>query len=220
MPAGRPAEHEGGIMLRSRVAIVAVIGWGALVSSCAAVNVNREWQDPTSKAETYRSMMVYGSCQDSVAARILEDDIVRDLRTKGMDARAAYDVVDAQTHDLTEPKLRGMLEALGIDGIIVARMTGVENHATYIPASRYAVPDTYYNGFYDRFVTVYHHVYEPGYLDRYQVLDMQADLYDARSGRLMSSLSTSQMKGDDVNENMREFSKTLVSRWAHMRVLA
>ena len=113
-----------------------------------------------------------------------------------------------------------MLEVMGIDGIVLAKMTGIENRTSYVPATRYAVPDTYYNGFYSRFVTVYHRVYEPGYFERYQVIDMQADLYDARSGRLMSSLSTSQVKGDDVNENLNEFAKTLVSRWSRMRVLA
>lgn len=189
-----------------------------LIASCASVNVDRAWQDPTAPPSAYHSVMVFCSCPDSIAARILEDDVAHDLGAKGVRAQPTYQVVGSD--DLSKPQLRERFQTTGIDGIVLVKMTGIENKATYVPGVRYTVPDTYYDEFYERFVTVNHRIHEPGYFDPYQVLDMQADVYDALTGKLVTSLSTSQVKSGDVNADMRDFAKTVVSELERMRVVA
>ena len=187
----------------------------ALVTSCASVSIDRAWKDPTIPEGAYNSLMVYCSCPDTIAARILEDDITRGLADRGVEAQPAYRIVGSA--ELSEPELHERLSGRGIDGIVLVRMTGVESREAYVPGVRYAEPETYW--FYDRWVTVFHDVHEPGYFDRYQVLNMQADLYDEGTGRLMTSLSTSQVKSDDVNVDMQDFARLLVGELERMRLL-
>ena len=205
-------------MFRSK----AILGWlvisCALIASCASVNVDRAWQDPTAPPSAYHSVMVFCSCPDSIAARILEDDVAHDLGAKGVRAQPTYQVVGSE--DLSKPQLRERFQTTGIDGIVLVKMTGIENKAAYVPGVRYTVPVTHYDQFYERFVTVYQRVHEPGYFDPYQVLDMQADVYDALTGKLVTSLSTSQVKSGDVSADMRDFAKTVVSELERMRVVA
>lgn len=205
-------------MLRSSVAIGLLVTCFALTTSFASVNVDREWKDPSLPGSSYRSVMVLCACPDTIAARILEDAVVRYFSEKRIEAQPAYQVVGSR--EGSEDELRDALHSRGIDAIVLASMTGVEDTARYVSGYWYTVPETRYNSFYNRFWTAYRQVYQPGYFEPYQVLHMQADVYDERSGKLVTSLSTSQVKSEDVNDDMKEFAKKLVGQLERLRMLA
>jgi hypothetical protein len=90
----------------------------ASIATFAKTRTTSTWTDPEMQPRTYAKVLVMARVTEESAKRILEDAVVSGLRSKGINAVAAYQTVTPE--DLaTEDSIRAKAKALGVDAGLV-----------------------------------------------------------------------------------------------------
>jgi hypothetical protein len=112
----------------------------ALVS-CTGTRLSDVWRDQTYTGGPFHNVAVFVLGGDPAARRLVEDEVVRRLpmNTRGM---ASYGIVpETEQGDIN--KARERIKAGGFDGLVIARLVGVEGQVPWSPGSLQQVPISY-----------------------------------------------------------------------------
>jgi hypothetical protein len=102
------------------------------LSGCRSPFTN-VWEDPEWKGEPLRKLLVIGKEADAATRRAYEDALVARLEEAGVKAEASHrSVPDGQ---ITPDAVARALAAGGQDGLIAARLVGVDERARYLPSA-------------------------------------------------------------------------------------
>jgi hypothetical protein len=117
--------------MRVRQALLRV-GAGVLIAGCVSPFVDT-WQDPGWKGPPLRNVLVVGNAQSEVGRRAYEDAMSARLAEIGVRAEPSYRLVPGES--LEREAIGRAVAAGGHDGLIGARLVGVDQRATYVPGS-------------------------------------------------------------------------------------
>lgn len=157
------------------------------IPACATTKLTSVWKDQT-YLEQPRKIMVIGVAKKPVNKRILEDEFVRQLKARGMDAVASYTVMpDEKQGD--QAVIAEKMKEQGADAVLISRMASKKTVHTYIPGSVY-YPPPYYGKWRDYYGHGYQAVYTPGYLAEDEYALMETNLYDAGTDKLIWSAAS------------------------------
>ncbi len=162
-----------------------IVATALFVASCATTEVTSVWKD-----ESYRGLphkvLIQAVLKKPVNRRIVEDEFVRNFRSRGIQAVAAYTVLPGEEL-ATKEALEQQLKSGGFDTLLLVRLTGTKEEQRVVPGTvtqqptapvgpRYGGWPGYYGGGYTA-------VYSPSYTveDRYAVAE--TSLYDAMTGK-------------------------------------
>jgi hypothetical protein len=176
-----------------------------LVSSCATTTLTAVWKDPGVHG-TIRKVVVVGTFRTSAIRNIFEDDFVKQLRAKGVDAVASYTLIpldELPDRDLVMSKAK---EA-GADAILVTRLMGKRTVSTYVPGQPYVVPDYYY-----RWGPYYQYVYTPGYMAEEEYAYAETNIYNTSNNMLIWSARSETQLAGRRESTIESFVRTIVDR--------
>ena len=106
--------------------------------SCSGTLLSDVWRDQTYTGGPFHNVAVFVLGSDPAARRLVEDEVVRRLpmNTRGM---ASYGIVpEAEQGDIN--KARERIKAGGFDGVVIARLVGVDGQVSWSPGSLQQVP--------------------------------------------------------------------------------
>jgi hypothetical protein len=141
----------------------------ALVAGCATRFVN-VWKSPTWNGPPLRSVLVVGNTPDPLARRSYEDAMSASLAKIGVQAESSYRQTPGEV--LEREAIARAVVAGGHDGLIGARLLGVDQRETYVPGgSGGSYPGPYvgwrrWNGF-----------SEPGYVKVDQIARIETQVW-------------------------------------------
>ncbi|HEY7138923.1 MAG TPA: hypothetical protein VIE44_02400 [Methylomirabilota bacterium] len=119
------------------VAIAALSG----LTACSSTHLTDVWRDPAYSGGPFHEVAVFVLGTDDAVRRLVEDEVVRRLpmSTRGI---GSYGIVpDADRGDIG--KARERLRAGGFDGVLIARLVGVEGPVPWSTGSLQQVPISY-----------------------------------------------------------------------------
>jgi hypothetical protein len=125
--------------MRLRAAL-ALATTAILFAGCATRFVN-VWKSPTWNGPPLRSVLVVGNTPDAVARRSYEDAMCASLAKIGVRAESSYRQTPGEVID-RESIARAVVEG-GLDGLVAARLLGVDQRETYVPGSSGSYPGPY-----------------------------------------------------------------------------
>src|SRR5262245_58609608 len=108
------------------------VGAGALIAGCASPFVDT-WKDPGWSGPPLRNVLVVGNAQSEVARRAYEDALSARLAEIGVRAEPSYQLLPGEA--VTREAIARVVAAGKHDGLIAARLVGVDQRATYVPGS-------------------------------------------------------------------------------------
>jgi hypothetical protein len=108
------------------------VGAAFLIAGCVSPFVDT-WQDPGWKGPPLRNVLVVGNAQSEVGRRAYEDAMSARLAEIGVRAEPSYRIVPGD--QLEREAIARAVAAGGHDGLIAARLVGVDQRATYVPGS-------------------------------------------------------------------------------------
>ena len=165
------------------VAVVLLFGFTA----CTGTRLSDVWQDPDYKAGSFHQVAVFVLGTDPAVQQLAEDEIVRRLpmSTRGM---SGYGIVPAaERGDIN--KARDRIRAGGFDGVLIARLVGVEGPQPWASGSLQQVPVSY-RTLSNYYVNSYQEAEKASLLQRPTVVRIQMNLYAVASEALVWSASS------------------------------
>jgi hypothetical protein len=203
-------------MLRDLVCLVTLAGVLALGAACSSTTVTGSWRNPDFTG-SIRTVYVVGIAKQETHRRIFEDEFSRKLQTLGITGIPSY-------RDLAEPQ-QASKEAIdervrqqGADSVLVTRIIGKRTEEVVMPGRitsygsgpyygqpyRYT-PDPYYRhwgSYYDRSFDT---IYEPPTVTKVQVVTIEANLYEAKSGELIWSAQLDTVLKGNTQRQITDF---------------
>ena len=161
----------------------------AALTACALKPL-AEWRD-SNFTGTIDNILIIGVSEQAVVRRQFEDSFVKELAARGISARPSYQVLSDEQIS-SKDALETALRSQSMDAVLITRVIGVEQIDTYTPPTYTYTPSTF-----DRHYRDYHSYYNhavqvatPGYWDKYEVLKLESNLYDAASQQLIWSIQS------------------------------
>jgi hypothetical protein len=146
--------------------VIGLVSAAALVAGCATRFVDT-WQSPEWSGPPLRSVLVVGNAPDGLARRSYEDAMAARLAEIGVRAEPSYRSVPGEA--LEREAVARAVAAGGHDGLITARLVGVDQRAHYVPAGPATGP---YVGW-----RAWGGFYEPGYVQVDQIARIETQVW-------------------------------------------
>jgi len=181
---------------------------GAMVlalSACSSSRMLQAWKDPAWEGPPIKKVLLIGVAANETNRRVFEDKFRSELAKEKIDAISSYTVLPA-SGQLQQADIELKLKDLGVDGVVVSRVTDQKQVETYYPPTTTYVGGSpywpsYYGGYYPYYSAAYGVYSSPGYTEVINYIYIETNLYDARTGKLVWTglTETEATPGGDYN---------------------
>ena len=183
------------------------------LNGCSHTLIEETWSRPATSVTGLDKVAVLGMTDRPMTRRILEDDLVKDLRDKGVSADQVYML--GSVKNMPEPdSMKSILGPAGYDAILVAQPVADSQRIDYVRGRHYWTDDDVDIPFYDYYDDAYWHYNAPGYYVVSDVVKIETRLYDLPSGDMIWSAVSSTIKNESVNGYIRDYSSTIIDQMA------
>lgn len=171
---------------------------GMLLAGCSTTSVSGSWSNPAFKGKLSK-VYVVGISRDETVRRIFEDEFGRQLAALGSAGVPSYRDLPASL-EKDKSIIANKVAANGADSVLMARATGKRTEEVVNPgritsydyAPRYSGrrdyrPEPYYRDYGGYYSRSYDITYEPATVSQFEVVTVEANLYDAATAELVWS---------------------------------
>ncbi|TBR39519.1 MULTISPECIES: DUF4136 domain-containing protein [Dyella] len=183
----------------SRLAVLAVTT--LVVTACASVSVTNEWRDPGWSGPPASNVLVVGVARGDTTRRIFEDTFVQQLHSAGYQAAASYASIPPGSDG--SAKLGELVKHTGAEIILVTRLQRVEQRVNVTPSG----PG--YGGFYGWYGGAW--ASTPS-VTQYEVVTLETSIWDARSEKLVWTVTTQGLGTNDIPKATQQLAATLIPK--------
>ena len=178
-----------------------------VAASCSLTNMNAVWKDPQYHGGKLKNVLVVGGSTNQVVRRIFEDEFTARLKIRGTNAIPSYSIFPDEKN-LDKDAIESKSRDLGIDAMLIARVvdTKTKREVTPAPYNSY-YQDTYFYNWPNRYSRFYsgnnpgRYSNERLYYSEYEVVNLETNIYDAQTGKLIwSALSDTVVGGSSELE--------------------
>jgi hypothetical protein len=186
-------------------------------TACSGTRLSDVWRDPDYTAGPFHQVAVFVLGTDPAVRRLAEDEVVRRLpmSTRGI---GGYGLVpDAEQGDID--KARDRLRAGGYDGVLIARLVGVEGTLPWATGSLEQVPISY-RTLSNYYVSSYQEVERASILQPPTVVRVQMNLYVVASETLVWSAASQTFNPQATRDVAGDVAKVAVEELQKVGILA
>lgn len=187
-----------------------------LLTGCSTTQLTSVWKDSLYQKHPAKVLVVAIS-KKPVNRRILEDEFVALLKTRGTEAIASYTVLNDRKQEDQEA-IAAKVKELGVDSLLMTRLVSSRTVKVYMPTMPY-FPPPYYGTWPDYYNYGYRYMYSPGYVSEEQYAIMETNLYDAEKDNLIwSAASETEISGAD-QKDLKEYVGVMVNNMAQYELV-
>ncbi len=196
------------------VGYVGVVLLVVFVTGCASTKISGEWDAPEEKTVgPYRKIFLTAITGEETVRRQVEDAFQATLLPLQVEGIQSY----TSMPDSGKPEkdvLVAAIKASGADAALVIRMVKKENKVTVSPT--YYGPSGYYGGYYRS----WDDFYAPSTVYQYDVVTLEARLYDVATEALVVAISTETVESGQLQKEIEKYAALISNRLVEKGVLA
>ena len=193
---------------------VALTLCAGVLSSCASTRILSHWTDPSITSKI-RKALVIGVGPNATNRRLFEDTFSGQLNSKGATALTSYQFIP-EASQVSRETVAPLVGENQITHVIVARLVDRKTVETYVPptvsTSYYPSYPTYYGGWYDYYHTSYSTTVSPGYTYETTYVNVETNVYDVSSEKLIWSGLTETELGSNITSQLGEYVAILLDQ--------
>ncbi len=156
----------------------------ALFSACATTRLTAVWKDQRYAGGPFSTIAVIALFERLSNRQTFETLLVERLRASGTGAVAGLDfMAPDQRYDYAA--LEKKFSALGVDGILIVRLTSVERKQVYVPGGDTVFPETRYDKYANYYYETYRQACDAGQVKETDIFIIESDLYANAGDRLV-----------------------------------
>ena len=179
---------------------------GLAIWSCASTQLTDTWRDPKHSGPPLTRILVVGVTRQAGMRRTFEDEFVRQLQAKGVQAVASYTLVP-EDGEVPRERLAQAVKESGVEGVMVTRLVRVDRETQVYPGTYVGSP---YAGFYRFYSSAWVGFYEPPQVYSYDVVTAETNLFDVRGDTLIWSGTTETLARRNVKKEVTEFATVIL----------
>jgi len=175
-----------------------------LLASCTTSRLVSQQSNPDYVGKPFKSVIVVAVTSDQMIRRTFEDRVVALLGKRGVNGIPAYSLIGSRGQ-VEEAELREAVARSGAEGVLITRVTRVDQSSGYVPGSAVSVGYGgvgfygYYGGVWQTVDTAPQKISGPTWTLA------ETRLFDAKSGVLAWTGVVDTRKTDDVGGALTEF---------------
>jgi len=192
---------------------------GLLLAGCSSTTLSGSWKNPDYNSQV-KKVYIIGIAKQETNRRIFEDDFSQQLTAHGVTGLSSYKDLPT-SEEIDEFKIAQSVKAIGADSVLMAHVTGKRTEEVVNPGriSTYNSGPGYGGGYYDRpyyrsYGNYYNYrrdvIYEPSTITQFEVVTVEATLYDTQTKELIWSAQLETVIEDKIQTLLTEFIKTVV----------
>jgi hypothetical protein len=189
-----------------------------LATACAGTDLVAKWKDDAFQGRPAK-IFVLGASDDRGPRSLVEDEFVRQLKSRGTDAVASYTVFPEGPRP-TKDEVLAKTKELNADAIMVVRFLKKDMGDTHTPLRRYSVPqgfETSYNSYMGMGTTSDVGIRDVSY--DYNVISMDLALYQTATGKpIWSALSQTTYQGGPIKQ-IKPFTTAVMKELANEKLI-
>ncbi len=197
-------------MKQRRIGLV-VVALATLLGACSSSRIANMWKDPQYPQKPIDKMFVVGFRTDEGRRRFIEDSVVSELTRVKLTATASYREFPSALPDTQQ--VVDVVKRDGYNGVLVVIPLGTETRDTYVPGYVTAVPGPYYGGYGygyspygywgSYYYPAYQTIYQPGYVERDEVVRIRIDVWSTDRGGTLVWTGTTETVDPTSSEQIR-----------------
>lgn len=201
-------------MKRNAIVATGCLILAALLSSgCASTRVVGEWRNQeVAKAGPYARIFVAGVTTQETVRRQLEEAFQTALAPWGAKTAPSHGSLPMAA-PVTRPELVEAIKASGADAALVVRM--VKKESEIVVTQDYYGPRTIYGGYRSAWAGQY----SPVSIQQYDVITLEARLYDVASEKLVWAVSTETTDPGRIQKELAAYASLICEQMAKAGLL-
>lgn len=187
-----PPKPNADMLISARIARLFVVLILALqMVACSSTKLAESWEAPDIDEPPASKIFLIALIKDPVTRRFFEQHFVEEARNKGVNVIPSYEYMpNATDHDQKEEVVK-LVNELGVDGVLVAQLKGLQKDYKYMPSRLDWFPDAYSSMFfYDYYYQSYRAIYRPGYVGSDNYFSVQLRYFSAKSEKMLWAANT------------------------------
>lgn len=179
------------------------------LASCGGTKLTSAWKDASYEG-TIDKIMVVAVTENTRNRLVFEREFVEEFKKIGVEAIASVDVTPQET-EANDAVILNEARKREISMILVTHLIGVEDKEVYHPPKTHAVPSRgYYGSFHSYYPRVYEYVHEPGYYTKHKSVNLETNLYETKTEKLVWSVTSETLDPESVNKIIESLSKVVI----------
>jgi hypothetical protein len=198
----------------SRSVALAVLLFSTLgAAGCSNTELAGTWTSPKFAGARFSSLVVMGVSRDTTLRHVAEDAFVSQLSVRGIKALPSYEVLPpTDPEKLTREQVERAVRRQAVQGAIVARVTKVEKEARTGGGFGSGGAGQGFAGYYQQSWSGSY--VGGGTTYQYDVVTVDLQLYDVKSGEMVWSGVTRTFDTSDLDSSARYWAKVVVEALA------
>jgi hypothetical protein len=190
---------------------------GMLLAGCSTTTLSGSWKSPDYTGKV-KKVYIVGMAKQDTTRRILEDGFNRKLSAHGVTGLSSYKDFPA-SKEADEAKITANIKANGADSVLMTHVTGKRTEEVVNPGRITTTGPTYGGRYYDRpyynnYGSYYNQrrevTYEPATISQFEIITVEANLYDAKTNKLIWSAQLETVLENNIQTLVDDFVETVV----------
>ena len=194
-----------------------------LIASCSGnTKITSSWKSPEATNLDSKKVMVVALLpeKDRELQKNMEDQLVEELKAKGVEAVSAFATFGPKYFPQDEQKALDKLHETGIDGVLTIVLLDKTKEKSFNPGRVDIFPVGYYRTWFGYYRTVYSRIYTPGYYTTSTKLYWESNLYDLTGNKLLYSAQSESFDPSSVMQLASDYSKKIIGDMARQGLVA
>jgi len=163
-----------------------------------------EWKAPNLTDKQFKKIMVMGIAKQPQDRKFYEDEFIRQLKDKGVEAISSYTLIKHENMRDKESIVQ-TIKSMEFDGVIITQVQSSKERQKY-QRHNYNMYD-YYN--YSYAIVPYYHRGDTIYQQQF---GFESNLYDAKTEELVFSLSSKTYAQDNIHKRLGSYINAVINK--------
>ncbi len=164
------------------------------------------------------SNTLIGVAKTPIIKKIVEDEFVRQFKSRGVDAVASYTLLLAEQLNDHDAVIAAKLKNQGADAVLISRFVSQRN-VQYFAPEKIEYPPPYYANCWDYYETCAQSLYSPSYKAEDEYAVMETNLYDARNDKLIWAVASETVMLGSDQEQIKSYISAMVKGMVEQKLL-
>jgi hypothetical protein len=178
--------------------------------SCgSSASLVSKWKDPDYQGKPGQKVLVVALAESEHNARVWEDSFGKALTGAGATPIRGTDFIPVSTAADSATFVAAVNQS-GADMLAITRLVSAEKETQYVPGATYYTPAPYSYGYYGYYHSSWGVVNDPGYYVENKIYNLETNLYDVASRKLVWSGVTQNVNPSSIQTAAFDVSQSVI----------
>jgi hypothetical protein len=188
------------------------------LTACATTELTGSFKDESLSGKKFQHILIIGAAKQPDIRRQFEDEFVRQLQAKNIKAIQSYTILTADQM-LDRNAISAKISDLGVDSVLVTRLTELKKKRETYTGSTYRVPYAYYSQMHEYYKKGLEESGGPSPLTTHKVISLETNIYSAETAKLAWATASDVQVQDKVDRLTKNFIRAVINKLLSDKVI-